>query len=63
VERQVFEDGIIVIAASYEGGKMMEVEYLTVSDPSALLTGDNVSVFILDDETYAPCCEALKAKP
>ena len=55
--------GVSVLVVSYEAGKMVKAEYLTVSDSSALFTGDNVKVLILDDTTYAPCCAAAEIKP
>jgi len=64
VERQVFENGIIVIAAAYENGKLVKAEYLTVSDHTATLTGDEVKVFFLKDGSYAPDRDIVeKQKP
>jgi len=63
VERQVFESGVIVIATSYEGGKLVKAEYLTVSDPTAILAGDHVKVFFLKDGSYAPSRRAMDLHP
>ena len=63
VSLETVGSGVSVLVVSYEAGKMVKAEYLTVSDPSALLTGDNVKVLILDDTTYAPCCAAAEIKP
>jgi hypothetical protein len=56
------EEDTFVIAASYEDGKMVKVEYLIVDEP-VTLTGDNVKVFFLDDETYAPVRKAMESHP
>lgn len=63
VSLETVGSGVSVLVVSYEAGKMVKAEYLTVSDPSALFTGDNVKVLILDDTTYAPCCAAAEIKP
>ena len=60
VTLEVFEEGVSVMVASYKNGKLEKVEYLTVEDPTAILTGDNVKVFFLDDETYAPIRKAME---
>jgi len=63
VTLEVFEEGVSVMVASYEDGKLVKVEYLTVDDPTAILTGDNVKVFFLDDEAYAPIRKAMELYP
>ena len=60
VTLEVFEEGVSVMVASYDDGKLEKVEYLTVDDPTAILTGDNVKVFFLDDDTYAPIRKAME---
>jgi len=60
VTLEVFEEGVSVMVASYEDGKLVKVEHLTVDDPTAILTGDNVKVFFLDDDTYAPIRKAME---
>ena len=60
VTLETFEEGVTVMVASYENGKLVKVEYLTVQDPTAILTGDNVKVFFLDDESYAPIRSILE---
>ena len=54
------ESGVTVIAVSYRDGKMVKLEYLTKSDPTATLTGDNVKVFFLKDGTYVPIRKAME---
>jgi len=63
VTRKTFENGVSVLVASYEDGKMEKVEYLTAENPAATFTGDNVKVFFLDDETYAPIRKAMELQP
>ena len=60
VKLDLAESGVTVIAASYRGGKMVKLEYLTKSDPTATLTGDNVKVFFLKDGTYVPIRKAME---
>ena len=49
------ETGVDVIVVSYDdSGKMENVVYLTVDDPSAIVTGAKIKVFYLKDDTYAP---------
>lgn len=55
--------GIAAMVVSYEGGKLSKVEYLTVSDPTAIVSGDDVKVFFLDEEQYAPVLEAAILTP
>ena len=63
VTLETFETGVSVMVASYEDGKLVKVEYLTVDDPTAILTGDNVKVFFLDDEAHAPIRKAMELQP
>lgn len=60
VKLDLAESGVTVIAASYRGGKMVKLEYLTKSDPTATLSGDTVKVFFLKDGSYAPIREAME---
>ena len=63
VTLEVFEEGVSVMVASYDDGKLEKVEYLTVDDPTTILTGDNVKVFFLDDEAHAPIRKAMELQP
>ena len=60
VTLEVFEEGVSVMVASYEDGKLEKVEYLTMYDDTAILTGDNVKVFFLNDETHAPIRKVME---
>jgi len=52
------------ISLVYENGKLVKAEYLTVSDHTATLTGDEVKVFFLKDGSYAPDRDIVeKQKP
>ena len=63
VTLEVFEEGVSVMVASYDDGKMVKVEYLTVDDPTAILTGDNVKVFFLENGAYVPVRKAMELQP
>ncbi|MBR5284552.1 MAG: hypothetical protein IKU27_05840, partial [Clostridia bacterium] len=63
VTLESFEEGVSVMAASYENGRMTEVTYLTIIAPSASLSGDTVQVFFLNTVNDTPICEATELHP
>jgi len=63
VKLDLAESGVTVIAASYRNGKMVQLEYLTKSDHTAVLTGDQVKIFYLYETTNLPVRKAAEPKP
>jgi len=63
VQRKLFADGVTVIAASYEDGRMVGVVYLTAEESAAVLTGDEVRVFFLDETSNQPVRKAVESQP
>lgn len=62
VTLEIPEEGVSVMAASYKDGKLVTVKYLIVGEPTTL-SGDNVKVFFLNDETHAPVHKAMEFPP
>ena len=60
VTLEVFEEDVSVMVASYKNGKLEKVEYLTMYYHTATLSGDNVKVFFLNDETHAPIRKVME---
>jgi len=62
VKLDLTESGVTVIAVSYRNGKMVKLEYLTKSDHTAVLTGDQVKIFYLYEATYLPVRKAAESQ-